>query len=947
MASSVESHLHPVLQQSQRQLQPEQQLNQSATRPASCNSVQSKADVAATKIQAHVRRRKATLTAQFAKASSTLSHIESINESDQLDSNISVARTVAFLDNEIQSVMGGEDVSPKSRSLSSKATFAYSPTPRPSGETPSFCLPTTLEPLKPTQLPGPTDDGVPKVEFMAGSEGPRVSQDSVNAVLKHLKQVDPKPLPFECMKELVLKMTDLLRVEVRTALIHISTPPPPGQLVLLGDTHGQLKDVLWMFFKYGEPSASNVYLFNGDIADRGPCATEILALVMLFKLWMPGCMHINRGNHEDRTMNAAYGFLTECVNKWGLDQGGELFDLFNQMFNNLPLFSVIDSEVFVVHGGLWRRPPYELALLERLDFRRPIPDPTSGLAPDLLMFDSMWSDPQATKGFSTNPRGQSILVWGPDVTAWFLKRNNLRLLVRSHQLPPGGRGYAYCHSYTCLTVFSASDYCGQCGNLGAVMIMMQGEEDRLEEHWAPTIEEMMTLEADADRARARIKGQARSLALQRTSLRHACKQMEKEVLKRVQELIVKHKAALFEHWSLVDTSPPGLFSIPPATWREGCAAVVDEALPWKHLQEVMGVVNANGDVNYVQFLTRYRIAFEASYGMSVAGWERSVWSKIMETLLRADLSLREALAALDPTNNGLVSPGEFGKLLESCGIDISAMQARSLLRSFSTSGSPAGAKDKPAGEMRRSNGGIWEVSLWQVLTRLQGSLLITPAYDAMDPGLAEWALPKLQKIAPIVQDDSWRRLAGSDAQPEEWPAARLIAVWFEDADTSESGFLQPDDLVEALLKLAPSLQKVGVPTDRTSLARLLKYVDTDGNGRINIFEMFNGFTSECSLGEDFQQDVLEPINAAIYFNIAPIRSALLHFDPDHRGQVSNQDFINALMAVQSALSAGLNGTNALTRLQIAAIADSVERSGDGRIHYEKFLGSFRIVDTVD
>lgn len=47
-----------------------------------------------------------------------------------------------------------------------------------------------------------------------------------------------------------------------------------SQLVIVGDTHGQLEDVLWIFFKYGWPSEQNRYLFNGDIVDRSGAAQE-------------------------------------------------------------------------------------------------------------------------------------------------------------------------------------------------------------------------------------------------------------------------------------------------------------------------------------------------------------------------------------------------------------------------------------------------------------------------------------------------------------------------------------------------------------------------------------------------------------------------------------------------------------------------------------------------
>ncbi|CAK0890823.1 unnamed protein product, partial [Prorocentrum cordatum] len=56
------------------------------------------------------------------------------------------------------------------------------------------------------------------------------------------------------------------------------TPDDRGskpQLIIVGDTHGQLADVLWLFYKLGAPSPSNRYLFNGDICDRGDLACEI------------------------------------------------------------------------------------------------------------------------------------------------------------------------------------------------------------------------------------------------------------------------------------------------------------------------------------------------------------------------------------------------------------------------------------------------------------------------------------------------------------------------------------------------------------------------------------------------------------------------------------------------------------------------------------------------
>ena len=50
----------------------------------------------------------------------------------------------------------------------------------------------------------------------------------------------------------------------------------------------------------GLPSRTNVYLFNGDVADRGSHAVEIFVLLFCFMLKEPGSVFLSRGNHDGR-----------------------------------------------------------------------------------------------------------------------------------------------------------------------------------------------------------------------------------------------------------------------------------------------------------------------------------------------------------------------------------------------------------------------------------------------------------------------------------------------------------------------------------------------------------------------------------------------------------------------------------------------------------------------
>ena len=63
----------------------------------------------------------------------------------------------------------------------------------------------------------------------------------------------------------------------------------------------------------GPPSATNYYLFNGDIVDKGSYSIECLLLLLAYKLAYPHWVFINRGNHESALVNIKHGFQKELL----------------------------------------------------------------------------------------------------------------------------------------------------------------------------------------------------------------------------------------------------------------------------------------------------------------------------------------------------------------------------------------------------------------------------------------------------------------------------------------------------------------------------------------------------------------------------------------------------------------------------------------------------------
>uniref|UniRef100_A0A3Q4BQX9 Serine/threonine-protein phosphatase with EF-hands n=1 Tax=Mola mola TaxID=94237 RepID=A0A3Q4BQX9_MOLML len=136
------------------------------------------------------------------------------------------------------------------------------------------------------------------------------------------------------------------------------------EITICGDLHGQLEDLLLIFYKNGMPSLEKPYVFNGDFVDRGKDSIEILIILFAFLLVYPSDVHLNRGNHEDHMVNLRYGFTKEVLSKYKM-HGKRILRLLQKIFSWLPLATVIDQRVLVLHGGI--SDVTDLSLLTRLD----------------------------------------------------------------------------------------------------------------------------------------------------------------------------------------------------------------------------------------------------------------------------------------------------------------------------------------------------------------------------------------------------------------------------------------------------------------------------------------------------------------------------------------------------------------------------------------------------
>ena len=182
---------------------------------------------------------------------------------------------------------------------------------------------------------------------------------------------------------------------------------------------------------------------------------ETICLLLAYKIKYPENFFILRGNHECASINRIYGFYDECKRRYNV----KLWKTFTECFKCLPVAAIVDEKIFCMHGGLSPE-------LEDMDQIRRVKRPTD--VPDMgLLCDLLWSDPDKDiNGWGENDRGVSF-TFGKDIVASFLRKHDLDLICRAHQVVEDG--YEFFAKRQLVTIFSAPNYCGEFDNAGAMM----------------------------------------------------------------------------------------------------------------------------------------------------------------------------------------------------------------------------------------------------------------------------------------------------------------------------------------------------------------------------------------------------------------------------------------------------------------------------------------------
>uniref|UniRef100_A0A3Q2NUM2 Serine/threonine-protein phosphatase with EF-hands n=1 Tax=Fundulus heteroclitus TaxID=8078 RepID=A0A3Q2NUM2_FUNHE len=471
--------------------------------------------------------------------------------------------------------------------------------------------------------------------------------------------------------------------------------------------------------KNGTPSLEKPYLFNGDFVDRGKDSIEILLILFSFMLVYPCDVYLNRGNHEDHIINLRYGFTKEVLTKYKI-HGKRILKLLQKIFSWLPLASVIDQKVLVLHGGISDstdlgvlakanrhnvrntharyvsalRPPKrrnhspaamsididmdnELwsaskILQRRASFTYPEPlgprdcfhnrslqdfstrikanmeneldsskkkenilaaalnrsqheilsKSTDSVSSDTTkdewrqILDVLWSDPMNQDGCMPNEVRGGGCYWGPDITEDFLNRNNMQLIIRSHECKQ--EGYEFCHNRKVLTLFSASNYYDVGSNRGAYV--------KLGPDLVPYV----------------IQYQASSMTRELTA-RQSVGRTERSALKVLREQLFAHKSDLLCAFKKFDSKNTGLVSL--NDWASAVESVMHLNLPWRTLRCQLVAFN-------IRYFCELNVCKEQKSKGRIPG-------SLLETLYRHRSTLETIFRIVDTDNSGFISMEDF------------------------------------------------------------------------------------------------------------------------------------------------------------------------------------------------------------------------------------------------------------------------------------------------
>jgi len=730
-----------------------------------------------------------------------------------------------------------------------------------------------------------------KMEIEADYDGPHLQWPlnikMVLEMLEHFKHGRKLHLKYVLQvlhrsRKLIANMQTLEEIELPDE----AATGKKTQLTVVGDLHGQLQDLFSIFAINGLPTKENWYLFNGDFVDRGDCGVEVVLTLFAFKLLYPSCIYFNRGNHESRNQNSWMGFEEEVLAKYNDEvhtpgAGRELYELFSSCFDCLPLAHLVEKKIFVVHGGLTARFGITLKVIKALKRKREPPLHGSAFE-ERLIEDLLWSDPRNISGTQPSERGAGI-EFGQEITNNFCAVNSVALIIRSHECVM--EGFEVLHGGRLITLFSASRYCGTQTNKGAFLTLGKDLQPAIQQFYAHSIQSTNftpdTAEESAPAAQERLDHK-----------------LEDDVVNMIIERVMDNKPSLFWYFTQHDEEKTGTVS--RVEWSNALRNVLGLDVTYLTYQTRLAETDAEGRINYANFLERYQIKMADAH----SNWQEGVVRKICVKLFRAlgAGNIEEAFDRFDTDGDKYIEYEEFMNTLQELDVGLSDQQIYELMRSVDVNNDS-------------------KIDFQEFAERFQVVFDQMANHGLMH--LDDATLEILNRIGTAM-----------------YSKFENLEITFENFDTDKSGDISFDEFIQGLetLELNPKIS----PEDARSV---LQHIDIDSSGQIDYKEFVKAFkitdsqSNNAQNTSSWQQSVLQQVANVLFQHRIHLRSAFRMFDMDNSGTITAEEFQKSLATINTLLD------SPLTEDQIDELLKALDTDGDGTLSYKEFFDGFRIVDS--
>eukprot|EP01102_Stenamoeba_stenopodia_P011791 TRINITY_DN3644_c0_g1_i3.p1 TRINITY_DN3644_c0_g1~~TRINITY_DN3644_c0_g1_i3.p1 ORF type:complete len:676 (-),score=185.28 TRINITY_DN3644_c0_g1_i3:164-2191(-) len=568
----------------------------------------------------------------------------------------------------------------------------------------------------------------------------------------------------------------------------------------------------------------------------------------------------------------------------------DIYDLVQDSFKALPLGVLINKKALVVHGGLFEYEDVTISEITKINRKRELPRHKEiKTREDKLMEQLLWSDPQDTHGVKESARGAGIM-FGPDITEVFMKKNGISLIVRSHEMME--EGYAKTHLGSLITVFSASNYCGCNTNKGAVLIFY-GNRDVTQFEAKQYYADLLELGALEETYKAKIS--------------ENCKEITVQMLK---EKIHESRHNLFSAFSKLQEqrqeaeNTAGVVS--RLDWVNVMSEVLKLQLPWLKLQPYLAAVDPEtGGINYMEFLDRYQIKAEGGSVLKKQ-WEKEVIHKICAKMYEGCRNIFLAFNECDTNHDGKLSYEELLAWLKKYEMDLTEHQGYELMRYLD--------KNKTG-----------YIDLKEFVARLQDEYVHVQQEATGDTQEGTLLREAYEYVSQRLHRKSEN---GRDS----------IRTVFKKAFKAKKPHTLTHREFSRLLK-----SEFGHHFHKKQRLQIAEFLDNDHDGFICWSEFKSVFRSS-SKKEDLNQwadALVERICSFFYHNSVELRYAFQAIDTNNSGKIDINEFKTAL----EALNVIVDG-NSISESQIKKLFSAIDNDEDGTIDYQEFLQSFKLVDAA-